>query len=343
MLIEEYEICSNQIGNGHFGKVYKIKKVEPPFSILIGKIFEPSNREIYEKEKYIFSKLNNDKSLDNDYLVQISQNNIHLSISDIVNFNSRYLVFEDLFHGALCDYLYILQDINKIKEKYVKLICYKLLKALKKCHENDICHNKIDIKNIMLDKDFNPKIIHFSEATLDNKSYKKDFVGLGLVLAKLITSGYFNSIGYSKKQNAYFIKTNNVKNSKNLLEESIFWNLIETTHNIKVSKEFKAFFDNLLKSKNDLNINELINNEWLKEVEINQNKIEKNFKKDFEKYYNIIIDSKKCKIFDIDLSSILEKRNEPEIYYEPKELNCLSSYINSEKYEADSLGEKSKE
>jgi serine/threonine protein kinase len=98
----------------------------------------------------------------------------------------------------------MMPNINHIKEIYVKLLCYKLLKGLQKCHENNICHNKIDIKNIMFDNDFNPIIIHFSEASLiNNKNFNKDFIGLGIVLAKLMTSGKFISYKYDKNKKRF--------------------------------------------------------------------------------------------------------------------------------------------
>ena len=72
------------------------------------------------------------------------------------------------------------------------------MQGLQKCHEKNILHNRIDLKNIMLDSEFNPVIIHFSESNLINdNNFQKDFEGLGLTLAKLMTSGKLKKWGYN--------------------------------------------------------------------------------------------------------------------------------------------------
>ena len=88
--------------------------------------------------------------------------------------------------------------------------------GLKKCHEKNISHNKLDLKNIMLDDDFNSIMIHFSEASIiTNNNFNKDFLMLELILTKLVTSGKFNTIIYDKKIKKYFIKSNiNAKKKK---------------------------------------------------------------------------------------------------------------------------------
>ena len=312
MLPINYIICSNQMNSGINDKVFKIVEISQPNKLFIIKIFEEMKRKEYEEEKNILSLLKgNSNNSQNDYLIKLKDIDIRLEYSDNYNINSKLLVFDYLYHGTMCDYLYMMPNINHIKEIYVKLLCYKLLKGLKKCHEHNIRHNKIDIKNIMFDNDFNPIIIHFSEASLiNNKNFNKDFIGLGIVLAKLMASGQFISYKYDKNKKRFvFVYKLGGPNKKGFLEESQFWKIIESNNNIKISKEFKQFFDILVKSKNVLNIDDLLNNEFLKDIINNQEEIETKLKKDFEADYNEIVKSKEQDKQEIDIYSILNLDN----------------------------------
>lgn len=312
MLPINYIICSNQMNSGINGKVFKIVEISQPNKIFIIKIYEDMKRKEYEEEKSILSLLkDNSNNPQNDYLIKLKDIDIRLEYSVNYSMNSKLLVFDYLHHGTMCDYLYMMPNINHIKEIYVKLLCYKLLKGLKKCQEHNICHNKINIKNIMFDTDFNPIIIHFSEASLIyNKNFNKDFIGLGIVLAKLITSGQFMSYKYDKNRKRFvFIYKLGGTNKKGILEESHFWNIIESNNNIKISKEFKQFFDILVKSKKALNIDDLLNNDFLKDIINNQNEIETELKEEFETNYKEILKSKEQDTQDLDIYSILNLEN----------------------------------
>ena len=78
----------------------------------------------------------------------------------------------------------------------------KLLLGLKKIHNNNISHNKIDIRNLMFDDNFNPIIIHFGNAIISD-NHQNDFLGLGLILVGLISSKKIISYKFNKKQNNY--------------------------------------------------------------------------------------------------------------------------------------------
>ena len=304
-----YIICSNQINSGINDKVFKIVEINPPNNLYIAKIYEHRKRNEYEYEKNILSNFSTENNnLQNDYLIKLKNIEVRLEYNDNFHIDSNLLIFDYLSHGTLCEYLYKMPNINLIKEVYVKLIGYKLLKGLKKLHEKNICHNKIDIKNIMFDNDFNPIIIHFSEASfIHDNNFNKDFIGLGMVLAKLITSGQFKAIGFDKKTKKFIIKSHNKSNSgkKNLLEESAFWKIFELNNQIKISDEFRNFFDILVKSKNILDINDLINNEWFKDISNNQTEIENNLKTEFETNYNRILKLENTFTQNINISSII--------------------------------------
>ena len=292
---QNYEICSNPLGNGKNCEVYKIKEKNHPHSILIAKIYENSRRKYYEKEKRILLKISNSNDVEiNDYLIHIKNINARLEISKQFKADSTLLTFDFLMHGNIQDYISLKSFGKPISEIYIKLLCYKLLLGLKKIHNNNISHNKIDIKNLMFDDNFNPIIIHFGNAIISD-NHQNDFLGLGLILVGLISSKKIISYKFNKKQNNYifrFYSTNNYFHESSC-EESVFWKILESNKNVIISKEFIDFFHLLVFPDKILNIDELFNNIWLKDIKICHKEIEQNFREEFKNNYFFLSQSKK--------------------------------------------------
>ena len=304
--MDNYRIASDQIGNGILGKVHLIQLMQQPFTLLIAKIFDEQSEEHYNKERNILTIISNSNNPNKNYIIQIKNININLELTNYFPFDSRYLLFDYLEYGNLSKYLYNGALFTDIPEQFTKLVCYKLLKAFEVMHGNQIIHNKIDINNIMFNNDFNPIILHFSEAIINNdnndNNYKIDFRGLGKIAAKMMTSGKFVCLRFNKVKKYFEI----IDNVKRATREKDFWNNFN-----KISKGFIDFFDILLKSKTPLNINELINHPWLKEIKdiydndnniINNNSIENDFKNFFsDKYKNIkLMEQQDKQIYEID-------------------------------------------
>ena len=307
-----YKICSKSLGNGTNGQVYKIKKIHPPHSLLIAKIFGKERKKYFEREKRVLlriSNANNDNI--NDYLLHIRDANATLEESEEFREGSELLTFDFFMHGNIIDYVSLKNMGRPLCELHAKLLCYKLLLGLKKCHENRISHNKLEVKNIMFDENFNPIIIHFGEAKISD-NHKKDFIGLGKVLAGLLTSRQIISCKLDKSTNKYmliFYPRLNSPTRENYCEESTFWKLLEETSNIKLSKEFIDFFHELVSPDKIVNIDDLLNHEWLKEVIIEQQEIEKILKDEFYHNYYMLKESQELFInynHQINLASIIE-------------------------------------
>lgn len=292
---QNYEICSNPLGNGKNCEVYKIKEKNHPHSILIAKIYENSRRKYYEKEKRILLKISNSNDVEiNDYLIHIKNINARLEISKQFKADSTLLTFDFLMHGNIQDYISLKSFGKPISEIYIKLLCYKLLLGLKKIHNNNISHNKIDIRNLMFDDNFNPIIIHFGNAII-SENHQNDFLGLGLILVGLISSKKIISYKFNKKQNNYifrFYSTNNYFHESSC-EESVFWKILESNKNVIISKEFIDFFHLLVIPDKILNIDELFNNIWLKDIKIYHKEIEQNFREEFKNNYFFLSQSQK--------------------------------------------------
>ena len=322
----EYKISCDQLGKDYHSKVYIIQENNTRTELIV-KIYEDSRHEHYNNEKNTLSLLktiHQNKEKNFFVIFKDMQYNPHMFIipKEVKGFNLEYLFYDYLSKLSLLDYL---NHINEQKKEiYAKFLCYKLLLAIELLHSIDICHNKLDISNIMFDDDFNPKIIHFSEANIINDKIKlnKDLFDLAKILAKLFSLGKFHSINYSKKNQAYIIY-GIVGDKKIQIEETKFWKNMKNLYNINISAEFLEFFHIILnakKFKELVNIKDLLNNKWLSELSQDIESYENNFKKDFKILYETIIeDNIKQNSINVDIKNILdENKNEINISNELK-------------------------
>ena len=146
----------------------------------------------------------------------------------------------------------------------------------------------------MFDDNFNPIIIHFGNAIISD-NHQNDFFGLGLILVGLISSKKIISYKFNKKQNNYifrFYSTNNYFHESSC-EESVFWKILESNQNVIISKEFIDFFHLLVIPDKILNIDELFNNMWLKDIKIYHKETEQNFREEFKNNYFFLSQSQK--------------------------------------------------
>ena len=310
---ENYELIDRQLGNDKHSKVYIIQGNLSGKEYIV-KIYEESRLIYLKNETNILGLLNQNHSSENYiFYIMFKRMNYNPQLfnipKEIKMYNIEFLFYDYLPKLSLCDY--IINNNLQVKEIHAKFLCYKLLKSIEQLHSINICHNKLDISNIMFDEEFNPKIIHFSEANIinDKTELNKDLFCLGKILAKLLTLGKFSSINFNKKYNKFIINGSD-KEKKLFMEESKFWKTLKSFYNINISGKFIGFFDILLeakKSKKLVNIHELYKNEWLNEINDDIKIIEDNFKNDFKELYKIIIEDniKKSKI-DIDIKNILD-------------------------------------
>ena len=164
-----------------------------------------------------------------------------------------------------------------------------------------------------------------------------DLFELGQTLAKIITLGKFMSINYNEKENVYKIKSNNQKKSEN---ELIFWkNLQIIDNNNIISEQFIKFFNELISSKKSnkfKDINELLKNEWLNDINKDLINNQINFKNDFKKMYEIIIDNReKENKINVDINDILnpeKKEKDSSMFDYLKNDNFISNLNFSERF-----------
>jgi len=316
----EYKISNYQLGKEMHSKVYSIRDNISGKEYIV-KIYEDSTIIYYKNESNILDILNSN-NLEQEKAFFIMYKNMHYNPDmfeipkEVKGFNLEFLFYDYLSKLSLLDYINYFNDDKK--EIYAKYLCYKLIKAIEKLQTSNICHNKIGISNIMFDDNYNPKIIHFSEANIikNTSDINKDIFGLGQILAKILTLGKFSSINYDKNKKVYFIYYKN-QGKKTFIEESKFWMMIKSIYNIYVPEKFIEFFHIIIKAKKlkeIININELLKTEWLIDLNNEIQKYEDNFKKDFQELYKTIIeDYIKTNQINIDINNILDENKEESI------------------------------
>ena len=295
-----YRIISKQIGGGSLGKVYLIMEIENPKNILIAKIFHAQYFEQYNNEKSILQILLSSDNY-NNYIIKI--NNMNINLVDVPD-DFHYILFDYLQFGNLSKYLLHMELFTAISQDFVKIIGFKLLKALKVMHNNDISHNKIDLNNIMFDSECNPIIIHFTDARRDNyNNFSEDFRGLGKTLAKLMTNGRFLNFEYYEKKNCFVI----TDNTKKKYRDSKFWHI----YGKDIPQEFIHFFNILMKER-EINIDDLLNNNWLNSIPksgVGKINLEDKYKNYFKERYKTLKEFEDGEKEEIDINSIINTSN----------------------------------
>ena len=316
-----YNIISQQKGKDIHSKVYLLKEQDTGKELIV-KIYESSRHKYYRKECLILELINNSYNnfeYKNDFFVMYKeiefQPQMFLIPDEVIGFNLQFLFFDYLPNFSLLDY--ISGEKQYLEEIHVKYLCFELLMAIKNLHKIKVCPNNLDISNIMLDSNFQTKIIHFCEAEVIvsddindiSAKFNNDFFYLGKILAKLISFGKFKAINFNKKKNHFEIKTNFQKNS---IEETTFWKMLET-FNINISKEFFNFFHILInakKLKEIVDIDNLLKNEWLDEINQQLEICKNKFLNDFKNIYQKIIEDREIENkIDIDLKDIIDINN----------------------------------
>ena len=250
-ILDNKYIILEKKGHGATANVYKVIEKKSN-NIYAAKVLK-KNCEFFEKETQTL------KLVKSPYIVNL----IDFGKGKILKNGSfsednQYIILDYAEKGSLFDYIFL---PNKgFGEKYGKVIFTKILKGVLSCHKVGICHRDLKIENILLDKEFNPKIADFGFATLiqgkeDNgllrsplgtssyaapeilqhKSYngmKIDVFNLGVVLLTLVTG----KIGFleATKRDKYY---NNVINN----DFKQYWELVNK-HLPKTSQEFKNLY-----------------------------------------------------------------------------------------------------
>ena len=258
-----------------------------------------------------------------------------------------YAIFEYLKNGELYNYIFLLK--KRFSEDISRKIFFDLLKAVETCHKSGITHGDIKLENILLNSNFNLKLIDFgfsknikdgliSEITgtrfynapemfcCATKGYDgvyADIFSLGIVLFILVMGFY------------PFDKPNITDSKYKLISKKDyngFWKKCEQklssiSNNSGVSHEFKDLFEKMVcvRPKERISINDIKRHPWLKELVKNLD-YEQEEKVDFDKNNNI---NDKKKFFSPKKNKVKHLSHNNSFYKKDKnynELNMITNY-----------------
>ena len=275
-IINNKYLTINNKGEGATSKVFEVKDIKTE-KVYAAKVFKKSYDYCFLKEIEI---LNTIKKVNNPYIINMIESNISEN-GQLPTEEKKYIILEYASKGDLSDYISLAK--NGLKEKYCKLIFYKILKGIQACHNAGICHRDLKLQNILLDENFNPKICDFGFATFNEKNLK-DFLGtlnysgpeiilgkpydglkadifsLGVILLNLTTS----KMGFLKAnkddQHYRLIMTQHYKQ---------YWKVVGEAIN-KISDELKKLYIKMVSYRPEKRptIEEILNDEWMKEINV---------------------------------------------------------------------------
>ena len=306
-----------EVGSGGFGQIYLAVKEDEQKAYILKALKENSmsenNIKSMQKEMNILAELN--ENSDCKYVPKLyypDKENIESSLKE----GRPFYVIDYISKGNLFYYLHLQKGFL---EKYAKVMFKKIIKGNQFCHDKNICHLDIKPDNVMLDKNFSPIIIDFGESEkiknekgeiiiyeeprgtlqykspeiLDESPYKgvdADIFSLGVVLFNLITGnfGFFTS---EKRDTSYKLIIN-----KNDQSFKSYWKKMELLYEKEFSNELKQLYFKMVafNPSERPSIEEILNSEWLKEInnlsQEEETKLEKEVFDYLDEIYNKIKD-----------------------------------------------------
>ena len=258
-----------------------------------------------------------------------------------------YAIFEYLKNGELYNYIFLLK--KKFSEDISRKIFFDLLKAVEACHKSGVTHGDIKLENILLNSNFNLKLIDFgfaknikdgliSEITSTRfynapemfccatKGYDgvyADIFSLGIVLFILVM-GFYPFDKPSITDSKYKLIS---KKDYNGFWKKCEQKMLSICNSSGVSHEFKDLFEKMVgyRPKERISINDIKRHPWLKELVKNLD-YEQEEKVDFDKNNNI---NDKKKFFSPKKNKVKHLSHNNSFYKKDKnynELNMITNY-----------------
>ena len=317
------------LSKGGFGKVYKVEDIDTKneYAVKILKKKDDSKFKNEIKMLEIVSKLKNPYIIN---MIEYGKEKIKLKDKPLKN--RQYIILDYGSEGDLISYIYY--NKKGLDNKTAKLIFHKLLKGLEAIHKSGICHRDLKIDNILMDKNFNPKICDFGHATElkgengsvklsenvgtdkynppemhyleENKYYdgiKADIFCLGSILL-IITAG--NKGFFAAKKDDFFYK---------FIYENKFEDYWETIQNTFLDEDLKKLIFQILSFEPEKrpSIKEILESPWMKEiVDLNSTEykeLEEKVIKEFSKIKQKIFDQNKTLFLEPEEDSSSDNRD----------------------------------
>ena len=294
-------ILLQEIGYGGTCYVYKGYSInDDSHKILAIKIFKEKDRKYFEKEvsinnilppKHFLSVINTGSGFIyqvNNHSSNIIEINNIINCSSLLNTKVLYKIEELAENGELFNFIY--ECKKGFPEHISAKIFVEILKSVKIMHDNNIIHGDIKPENILLDNDFNIKLIDFGFSSIINEEsngiinniegsdtyssperrranfegydgIKSDIFSLGVLLFVITVGRFpFNLCEYSDKRYRLIM----------IKKYDIYWAIFEKYN---LSDEFKDLIIHLIcyDPKERLSIDKILEHPWIiKNTNINE-------------------------------------------------------------------------
>ena len=302
-------ILKRPLGEGLTCKCYLGQKISPDNAqeLFAIKIFDQKYYKYFINEVNYLQKLSKNENIIKLYNYGqgfitpfINDNNNNIPEKEKIFFE----IIEYAQNGELKDY--ILGTSTRLPEKISSKIFSKIVKALQYIHENNIAHCDIKPENILLDKNYSPKLsdFGFSQTFKGNegdymlhqfngtdiycapetrKAYitgfngvKHDIFSLGVLLFVITIGSFpFDRASYSDEKYRFIVK----KNYKRYWE---YFNFVD------ISEEFKDLINKLIcvTPAQRLGLNEILEHPWVRKYNRNNCENEMDIDKDVFDEFN---------------------------------------------------------
>lgn len=154
-----------EIGSGASGQVHIAQKVGSKDKFCV-KIIPKSRIESEEDERHLIAEITIIRSLKHKNLIRFV---------DLIDFEDSFCIFQEFFEGqCLLDFV---NNSSNIPELHIQIIFSQLIEVISFLHSKGISHRDIKLENILLNQNFELKLIDFGLASLKNKNLLTTFCG----------------------------------------------------------------------------------------------------------------------------------------------------------------------
>ena len=309
--IGEKYIIYEKIGSGSRSKIFRVKpkgkNIDKYYAAKVYKKIKNTKNNDFEIEKKILLNLKNKSP----YILNlIDSGEDEIKRIDRKTSKNNYIIVDYMKNGCLFDYIYY--PTTGLEEDICKILFFKIFKAIKECHDSNICIRDIKLENILLDDKYNPILCDFGFGKIAKDQISGRIGTLKYIAPEVLSDQYYNGfkvdifnlaialynlisrkplVTLEKEEIGKKIFGEAYDNRVKLLfnkEYDQFWDMLGDKKN-NFSKELKQLFEKMtlkFPSERIITINDVLNDNWFKDL--NEEKLEENLKKEFDKRNDIV-------------------------------------------------------